>query len=104
MTTLLPKHLPTCSWNPFRKKSGLARVVHAQTKKNRVVSKHGRLNIVTSAEDSATERHRHPYLLSTSIICSIIFIISTQAYQGFLHHLLGAALVMDTVQVSSEMF
>ena len=29
------------SWNPFRKKSGLLRVMHAQSKKNHVVSKEG---------------------------------------------------------------
>ena len=46
-----------CSWNPFRKKSGLEKVMHAQTKKNRVVSKHGRLNIVTRPEETG-EQHR----------------------------------------------
>ena len=38
------------SWNPFRKKSGLLRVMHAQSKKNRVVSKHGRVNTITRAQ------------------------------------------------------
>ena len=33
--------LQNFSWNPFRKKSGLLRVMHAQSKKNRVVSKGG---------------------------------------------------------------
>ena len=31
-------------WNPFRKKSGILGVIYAQSKKNRVVSKHGKLN------------------------------------------------------------
>jgi len=45
------------SWNPFRKKSGLMRVMHAQTKKNRVVSKHGRINTFSRSEE-ANENHR----------------------------------------------
>ena len=32
------------SWNPFRKKSGILNVIHAQSKRNRIVSKHGRIN------------------------------------------------------------
>ena len=32
------------SWNPFRKKSGILNVIHAQSKRNRIVSKHGRVN------------------------------------------------------------
>ena len=36
--------IPNFSWNPFRKKSGLLRVMHAQSKKNRVVSKVGPTN------------------------------------------------------------
>jgi len=45
------------SWNPFRKKSGLMRVMHAQTKKNRVVSKHGRINTFSRSEEE-NENHR----------------------------------------------
>jgi len=45
------------SWNPFRKKSGLMRVMHAQTKKNRVVSKHGRINTFSRSEET-NENHR----------------------------------------------
>jgi len=45
------------SWNPFRKKSGLMRVMHAQTKKNRVVSKHGRINTFSRSEQ-VNESHR----------------------------------------------
>lgn len=44
-------------WNPFRKKSGLLGVMHAQTKKNRVVSKHGRVNTVKKS-DEVQEHHR----------------------------------------------
>jgi len=44
-------------WNPFRKKSGLMKVMHAQTKKNRVVSKHGKINTFTKP-DEAHEKHR----------------------------------------------
>ena len=32
------------SLNPFRKKSGILNVIHAQSKRNRIVSKHGRIN------------------------------------------------------------
>ena len=32
------------TWNPFRKKSGILNVIHAQSKRNRIVSKHGRIN------------------------------------------------------------
>jgi len=44
-------------WNPFRKKSGLLGVMHAQTKKNRVVSKHGRVNTIRKS-DEVHEHHR----------------------------------------------
>ena len=32
------------SWNPFRKQSGILKVLHAQAKRNRMVSKHGKIN------------------------------------------------------------
>ena len=32
------------SFNPSRKKSGILNVIHAQSKRNRIVSKHGRIN------------------------------------------------------------
>ena len=34
----------SASRNPFRKKSGILNVLHAQSKRNRIVSKHGRIN------------------------------------------------------------
>eukprot|EP00092_Neocalanus_flemingeri_P101433 GFUD01129691.1.p1 GENE.GFUD01129691.1~~GFUD01129691.1.p1 ORF type:complete len:448 (-),score=102.64 GFUD01129691.1:27-1238(-) len=54
-------------WNPFRKKSGLMAVMHAQTKKNRVVSKHGRINTFSRSEE-AHESHRLLKDFFTSLI------------------------------------
>ena len=45
-------------WNPFARKSrGILGVIKAQTKKNRVVSKHGRINVYRKSEDSENQ-HR----------------------------------------------
>ena len=44
-------------WNPFRKTSGILGVMHAQTKKGRLVSKHGRINTFSRAEE-VHDRHR----------------------------------------------
>jgi len=44
-------------WNPFRKTSGIMGVMHAQTKKGRLVSKHGRINTFSRAEE-VHDRHR----------------------------------------------
>ena len=44
-------------WNPFRKKSGIMGVIYAQSKRNRVVSKHGRLNTFVRP-DEKEEQHR----------------------------------------------
>jgi len=44
-------------FNFFRKKSGILGVIHAQTKKNRVVSKHGKLNTHRKT-DETQESHR----------------------------------------------
>ena len=38
-------------WNPFRKKSGILNVIHAQSKRNRVVSKHGKINTYNRGMD-----------------------------------------------------
>ena len=48
------KHMNAFSrWNPFARKSrGLLGVIKAQTKKNRVVSKHGRINVYRVHEDN----------------------------------------------------
>ncbi|XP_023321184.1 uncharacterized protein LOC111695938 [Eurytemora carolleeae] len=43
-------------WNPFKKKSGILGVIHAQSKRNRVVSKHGKLNTFRRAEENE-EQH-----------------------------------------------
>ena len=44
-------------WNPFRKKSGIMGVLYAQSKRNRVVSKHGKLNTFVRP-DEKDEQHR----------------------------------------------
>jgi len=57
----------TKKWNPFRKKSGILGVIHAQTKKNRVVSKHGKLNTIRKTEELG-EGHRFLKDFFTSMI------------------------------------
>ena len=54
-------------WNPLSNKSGLMGVLHAQTKKNRVVSKHGRVNTVKKS-DEVQEHHRFPIILDPKSI------------------------------------
>ena len=44
-------------WNPFVRKSGIFGVIHAQSKRNRVVSKHGKLNTFRRPEENE-EKHR----------------------------------------------
>jgi hypothetical protein len=44
-------------WNPFARKFGILGVIHAHSKRNRVVSKHGRLNTYRRAEENQ-ESHR----------------------------------------------
>ena len=48
-----------CSrWNPFARKSrGILGVIKAQAKRNRVVSKHGRINVYRKTEDNENQ-HR----------------------------------------------
>jgi len=55
------------SWNPFRKSSGLMGVMHMQTKKNRLISKHGRINVFTRKEE-VQESHRYLKDFFTSMI------------------------------------
>jgi len=43
-------------WNPFRKKSGILNVIHAQSKRNRMVSKHGKINTYNKSTNDE-ERH-----------------------------------------------
>jgi len=38
-------------WNPFRKKSGIMSVMHVQSKRNRLVSKHGKINTYNRGTD-----------------------------------------------------
>ena len=46
-------HILNFRWNPFARKSqGILGVIKAQTKKNIVVSKHGRINVYRKTEDS----------------------------------------------------
>merc|ERR1719370_34858 len=55
-------------WNPLRKKSGLMSVLHAQTKKGRVVSKHGRINTFRRKEEVRRDKHRYLKDFFTSMI------------------------------------
>jgi len=43
-------------WNPFARKSGIFGVIHAHSKRNRVVSKHGKLNTFRRPEENE-EKH-----------------------------------------------
>jgi len=55
-------------WNPFARKSrGLLGVIKAQSKKNRVVSKHGRINVYRVNEDNEN-KHRYLKDFFTSMI------------------------------------
>ena len=66
-------------WNPLRKKSGLMSVMHAQTKKGRVVSKHGRINTFHRKEEVRHDKHRSKATLSqwTSIASCSLFLTDT---------------------------
>ena len=44
-------------WNPFARRSGIFSVIHAHCKRNRVVSKHGKLNTYRKPEENE-EQHR----------------------------------------------
>lgn len=44
--------------NPFRKTSGLLGVFHAQTKKNRLVSKHGNINTFSNKNEDSDKQHK----------------------------------------------
>ena len=39
-------------WNPFAKKYGIFGVIHAHSKRNRVVSKHGKLNTYRKPDEN----------------------------------------------------
>jgi len=54
-------------WNPFARKSGIFGVIHAQSKRNRVVSKHGKLNTFRR-QDESSEQHRYLKDFFTSMI------------------------------------
>jgi len=54
-------------WNPFARKFGILGVIHAHSKRNRVVSKHGRLNTYRRAEENQ-ESHRFLKDFFTSMI------------------------------------
>jgi len=61
-------NVPKRKWNPFARKSrGILGVIKAQTKKNRVVSKHGRINVYRKPEDNE-EKHRYLKDFFTSMI------------------------------------
>jgi len=58
----------TSRWNPFAKKySGIFGVIHAHSKRNRVVSKHGKLNTYRR-QDESREKHRYLKDFFTSMI------------------------------------
>ena len=59
-------HNNSRSWNPFRKKSGILNVIHAQSKRNRIVSKHGRIN--TYVRDDNQDHSRFLKDFFTSLI------------------------------------
>ena len=44
------------SWNPFRKQSGILKVLHAQAKRNRMVSKHGKINTYVRSDKMDVSR------------------------------------------------
>ena len=56
-----------CRWNPFARRFGILGVIHAHSKRNRVVSKHGRLNTYRRAEENQ-ESHRFLKDFFTSMI------------------------------------
>ena len=61
------QQLSKCRWNPFARKFGILGVIHAHSKRNRVVSKHGRLNTYRRAEENQ-ESHRFLKDFFTSMI------------------------------------
>jgi len=54
-------------WNPFAKKYGIFGVIHAHSKRNRVVSKHGKLNTFRRPDENK-EKHRYLKDFFTSMI------------------------------------
>jgi len=54
-------------WNPFAKKYGIFGVIHAHSKRNRVVSKHGKLNTYRKPDENR-EKHRYLKDFFTSMI------------------------------------
>ena len=86
-------------WNPLRKKSGLMSVMHAQTKKNRVVSKHGRINTFRRKEEVRHDKHRYIHWRNSiheSQACSYLLL---QIPEGLLHLNDWTLLVLDSVQL-----
>ena len=63
--TFSPVKIPR--WNPFARRFGILGVIHAHSKRNRVVSKHGRLNTYRRAEENQ-ESHRFLKDFFTSMI------------------------------------
>ena len=53
-------------WNPFAKKYGIFGVIHAHSKRNRVVSKHGKLNTYRKPDENR-EKHRYKYWFTIHI-------------------------------------
>ena len=83
-------------WNPLRKKSGLMSVLHAQTKKGRLVSKHGRINTIRRKEEVRRDKHRYDTM---SIFGTLVFHLCNQIPQGLLHLDDRTLLVLDAVQL-----
>ena len=73
----------SASWNPFRKKSGILNVLHVQSKRNRIVSKHGRIN--TYVRNDASDAGR--FVADINDPKNMKFMIHLQISQRFLHKL-----------------
>ena len=69
------------SWNPFRKKSGILNVLHAQSKRNRIVSKHGRINTYVRSDASDAGRS----VADINEPKNVKLMIHLQISQRFLH-------------------
>jgi len=61
---MLYTHEQSLQWNPFRKKSGILSVMNTQSKRNRMVSKHGRINTYDVESDVEQKRFMKDFFTS----------------------------------------
>ena len=62
-------------WNPFARKSrGILGVIKAQAKRNRVVSKHGRINVYRKTEDN---ENQHRFEKQNTFSLSLFYSVQT---------------------------